>query len=144
MPTLLYGGKAYNFDTTRTVILGREVQGITKIAFSSAREIAYNKGANGKNYNFSQGSETNEASVTLDISEVFGIMQAAGFKGKLMDIPAFDISVVVGDEDANMLFRFTLVGCKFTKQSYEFSNDKKDSYMEIPLAIQDVIGPVPF
>lgn len=116
--TPLINGRAYDFAQIVCNVLDVPLMGITSVSYSETQEKTNNYGA-GK-WAVSRGHGVVEAEVSLDIhmNDIEALRDAAP-NGRLLDIPAFDITVTFLNE--NKVVTHTLKNCEFTSDGVEGS-----------------------
>lgn len=95
-----------------------------------------NYGAGYEPVSVGKGQKKYTGSIALDQKEILGIMRAANIEGDITDIPAFEITVVVSNDETNETFVDLLHQCRFTKQG----NNTKRGNMEMNYAIPLYVG----
>lgn len=87
------GGKAYSSNDVEIFMLGRVVQGVTEINYSSKDDVSnlFVVGSK-KRVDVIDGSENHEGDITLLMDELTGLEISAG--GNIRDIGFFDITIV--------------------------------------------------
>ena len=139
MATINRLGQSYGWGDVKVSLFGRELVGITAVEYSKKSEVkaVYGQGTDPVSYGIGNNSYTGK--ITLDIKEVQGIMKAMNKPGgDITQIPAFDVTVVIGDDSTNDTFVDTLHECKFTEMGRTIKQNDQEWIMETPLYVSGI------
>lgn len=137
MSQVLINGRSYGWASISVKLLGRTVEGITAISYTTRRNKTNNNGRGGVPVSRGRGSKEYEASMTLEMKEVRAII--AGLpKGKdLTDIAPFEV-VVSYQDDANVIVNDTLHNFEFTEHPQTAAEGDTSIVMELPGIISGI------
>lgn len=137
MPQVLINGQSYGWSSISVKFLGRLVEGITAISYTTTREKTNNNGRGGVPVSRGRGSKTYEASMTLEMKEVRAIIASLP-KGKdLTDIAPFEVVVSYIDA-ANLLVQDTLHNFEFTTHPQTAAEGDASILIELPGIISGI------
>lgn len=123
-------GNVAGWNQHEVVLLGRKLQGISKIQYSDSTEVEAVYGAGGYPIGTGEGNYSAECSMTLLKEEVEGLMASLPPGNRLQDIPPTDVPVLTirggkVTKDVIRNFRFTGLG-------KEVNQNDKSVYLEMP------------
>jgi len=136
MSKILINGQAYSWSQIKINILGRQVNGVTKISYSDKEEMQNNYGAGNRPVSRSYGKIECEAAVELYMEEIEALQKATA-TGRLQDIPEFDI-VVSYQPNAGRIVNHTLHNARFMENGREPGTDDMAIKKEIPILISHI------
>jgi len=134
---VLINGKAYEFTDIKVRLLGRSVRGVTAINYHTDRSKENNYGDSKKPVSRTRGTESYDASISLEMAEVAAIEAALGQGQKLTDIPPFPITVVYSP-DGQRVVTDVLYQVEFTSHRRQSSQGDGRIVLEFPLIVADI------
>lgn len=117
-----FNNQSYDFGQASFFMLGRQVQGITGISFSSSQEAQFNYGAGNEPQTVSRGKKTLEGTISLMAFEVVALEKAIGAGKDLLDLPLFDMTITFGNDPSQISSRL-IRGIKITKYDVSIDSD---------------------
>jgi hypothetical protein len=124
-------GKIAGWNSKKVNILGRNIEGITKIQYTDNQEMNPEYGAGGYPVGYSEGNYQATASVTLFMEEIIALQKSLTPGLRLQDIPPFDI--VVSYTYNNMLVKDIIRNCKFKNNGREVGQGEGKVLVEMEL-----------
>ncbi len=135
----MINGNEYAWEDIQVNILGRLVEGITAVEYSTKRQHDNIYGRGNKPRAMGRGKKEFSGSITLLQSEVEAI-QAALPKGKdLTDIAAFPIVVSYAPEAGGNITTDSILSARFTEVKKGGKQGDTSMPVELPLAIGDIL-----
>jgi hypothetical protein len=128
----LLNGRAYDWASLRTQLLGLTVTGITALSYEDEQEKTNNKGAGIFASSRGYGAYNAKASITLEMKEVERIQQQLPPGKRLQDIGPFNIAVAYVNE-SNRMVNNTLHNCEFTNNKRDLKTG--DTSIEVQLEL---------
>ncbi len=116
-------GKVTGWNHVAARILGRDVVGITEIAYDDSVEIEGVKGAGQYDVGVGEGNYTAKASITLTQEERVGILNALPPGFRIQDIDAFPI--IVTYDNNGVIYRDVIQACRFKNNGVEVKQGDK-------------------
>lgn len=104
-------GQIAGWNEVTVRILGRNLVGITEVAYEETYEDEYLKGAGGQAVGYARGNQNNTASISLYQEEVNKIIAALPAGKKMRDIDPFDMVVTYRYNDRTITD--IVKGCRF-------------------------------
>lgn len=137
--TPLVNGTRHSWASIRVNVLGRTVEGISAIEYEDkvAKENNYGSGS----FPVSRGRGNYEATakITLHAYEVDAIQKSIGKGNRLMNIPAFDITVSYLEEGNDKLITHVIRNCEFTNNKRGVSQGDTKSEVELELITSHIV-----
>lgn len=134
--TTLINGDAHDWSQVDINILGRTVEGVTAISYSSEQDKANNYGRGNKPVSRGRGKKQYTGSITLSEAEINAIENALPPGKDIMDIRPFPIIVSFNRNGVYTVHR--LEACEFMGRGVEMNNDTNDVEYQIGLIIGDI------
>jgi hypothetical protein len=129
-------GEMYGWADVKCFIGGTAVVGITAIDYDEKQDIKQNYGSGRKAIGYGKGRITCTGKLSLYQEEIVAL-QAAAPKGRLQDLPSFDISVSYLPENG-VICTDVLKGCKFTENKRTLKEGDTNSIVECELMVMDI------
>jgi len=114
-------GKMAGWNSITTNILGRDLEGITELAYSDETDKKNFNGAGGFPVGRGDGNTEAKASFSLYKEEVNGLLNALPPGGRLQDIAPFDITVNYEKADGS-LQKDRIRNCEFMGNGIDVKN----------------------
>lgn len=115
-------GALTGWNNITTNMLGRDLEGITELAYSDETDKKNFNGAGGFPVGRGSGNTESKASVTLYKEEVDGILSALPAGGRLQDVLPFDLTVNYEKQDGS-LQKDRIRNCEFIGNGVDVKNN---------------------
>lgn len=129
-------GKVAGWNSVTLNLLGRDVEGITEIAYDDTVEKENIYGAGGYPVGRGEGNYAATASITLMEEERRAIMGALPPQNKIQDIPAFDIPVSY--EYAGKIYKDVIHNAEFMNNGVEVKQNDKTIAFKFDLIVSHI------
>ena len=133
--TPLINGVAYDYASIVVNVLGVPLMGIEAINYTETQEKTNNYGAGKHPVSRGHAAIELEASLDIHMDDIERLREAAP-NGRLLDIPAFDITVT--HMAKGKVKTHTLKSCEFTSDGVEASQGDVKIMRGFPLAIAEI------
>lgn len=117
MSVPLINGRAYDFTQITFVALGVPITSISSISYQEEQEKTNNFGTGNRPVSRGQGPIDANGSVEVSMNDIEALRDAAP-SGSLLQIPAFDVTIVFGNPQKPVVH---------VLKNVEFTNDGVDS-----------------
>lgn len=134
----LINGVAYSWSQITCNILGRDVNGITKVSYGEEQEMEDFYGAGNLPVERGIGPRKATASITLHMSEVEALQLAAP-NGRLQDIPPFDIIVAYIPGGQSRTVRHVIRNVQFKNNIREVEQGAMNIPVELELITSHIV-----
>lgn len=131
--TPLINGVRHSWASISIVLFGKPVLGITEVKYSQEQEKEDIYGAGNQPIHRGRGNKKATASIKLKAYELNAIQQSLPRGKSLLDITAFDISVVFTPEGSDTVKEVIVHNCEFIKEEYAIKQGDKDIEVDLPL-----------
>lgn len=128
-------GESFDWGDVKIMLFDTQVIGVSEISYDVERAFQANYGAGYEPVSVGKGQKKYAGAISLDQKEILAIMRAANIQGDMTDIPAFEITVVVSNDETNETFVDVLHQCRFTKQGTNIKRGDMEMNYAIPLYI---------
>lgn len=129
-------GQIAGWNEVTVRILGRNLVGITEVAYDENYDDAYLMGAGDKPVGYGKGPQTNTASISLYQEEVNNILAALPAGKKMRDIDPFDMVVTYRYNDRTITD--IVRGCRFNGSGKTIGQGSKGIIKQFPLNCYDL------
>lgn len=124
-------GKVIGWNDVKVHLLGRDLEGITKIEYSDEVSIEAVYGAGNMPVGYSEGNYQATAKITILKEELLGLQRSLPPGMRLQDIPPFDIAVVY--EVNGQVFKDIIRNCKFKNSGTSLSQNDGKTEIDLDL-----------
>lgn len=124
-------GNVIGWNRITVNVLGRDVEGITKLMYNDNIDIEGVKGAGKYDIGYGEGNYTCEASITLTEEERRAILEALPQDTRIQEIAPFDINISY--EYNNKVYKDVIRNCKFRNNGIEANQGDKSLAFEFEL-----------
>lgn len=134
-PTVIINnfGNVTGWNEHSVVLLGRKLQGISKISYKDSTEVEAVYGAGRYPIGVGTGNYKAECSMTLLKEEVEALMSSLPANSRLQDIPPIDIPILsIRGSGAGKKTKDVIRNFQFTGLGKEVSQGDKSVYLEMP------------
>jgi hypothetical protein len=139
MPTIKRLGVAYDWGQVTVTLFGRQLVGIQGIEYDMKREVKENYGAGYQPVSRGYGNKQYSCKlVGVDVKEVRAILKAAGTVVDITDIPAFPITVTIGDDVTNATIVDVIHDCVFKGDGFKSNQNDSEAKMDYELSVMDI------
>lgn len=135
MATVNRLGESFDWGQVKIMLFDTEVIGVTEITYDVERDFQSNYGAGYTPVSTGKGQKKYTGSISLDQKEIRSIMQAASNLNDMTDLPPFEITVVVSNDETNETFTDVLHQCRFKKQGLTAKRGDMEMNHQIPLHV---------
>jgi hypothetical protein len=129
-------GRVAGWNNVQVVLLGRQVEGITALAYNDSTEKENIYGAGNKPVGRGEGNYKAEASITLLKEEINALQMALGFGKNLADIEPFDIPVMYVYK--NRIMKDVIRNCEFTGNGVDVKQNDKSIATQMTLVVSHI------
>jgi hypothetical protein len=129
----LINGVRHSWAEIRVNLFGRPVLGITEVKYSIEQEKEDFYGAGNQPVHRGRGNKKATASLKLKAYELDAIQKNLPVGFTLLDVPAFDISIVYLPTGSDLVKEVVIHNCEFTKEEYAIKQGDKDIESDVPL-----------
>ena len=134
-------GKVAGWNSIKTVMMGRELEGITELSYNDSKEKENIYGAGGMPIGRGEGNYKAEATITLTREEIIALQLAVGSGKSILDIEPFDIPVIY--EYGNLLYKDVIRNCEFTNNPVSVKQNDKSISQQLTLLVSHIDWNVP-
>ncbi len=134
MAIALINGINYSWLNNTLILFGVPVIGIQKIELTSEQEKENTYGYGADPISRAYGNKKYEGSITLLYDELAKIIDAAPNRD-ILDIPPFDIPLVLDGGRLSQPRKIVARMCEFTKHGYSAEQGAKSITVEMPLVV---------
>lgn len=124
-------GKITGWNSITVHMLGRDLEGITELAYNDTLDIEGVKGAGMFDVGYGEGNYTATASITVLVEEVRGLMSSLGNGQRLQSIPQFPI--VVQYEYNGKIYTDVIDQCKIKGPGIDVKQGDKSMAVKMEL-----------
>lgn len=135
MAVPLINGRAYDYVQIVVSILGVPTAGISSVSYTEEQEKVNNFGAGNRPVSRGQGAIDASGSIELSMNDVEAIRDAAP-SGSLLQIPAFDITILFGNPQKPVVH--ILKNVEFTNDGVETTQGDTDIRRTFDLVISHI------
>jgi hypothetical protein len=129
-------GKMVGWNDVATNMLGRDMEGITELAYNDGVEKENFYGAGGMPVGRGYGNYSAKASITLSKEEIVALQRSLGPGGRLTDIAPFDINVHY--EYQNFMYKDRIRNCEFLGNGREIKQGDKITAYKFDLLVSHI------
>ena len=129
-------GKMAGWNNVTTTMMGRDVEGITELAYDDSEEKENAYGAGKMPIGRGSGNYAAKCSITLYLEEVVALQQSLGPGKRLADIAPFDIAVSY--EYQGLIYKDRIRNCEFTNHSREVKQNDKTIAIKFDLIVSHI------
>ncbi|GHV40446.1 hypothetical protein FACS1894179_07000 [Bacteroidia bacterium] len=129
-------GKMAGWNNVTTTMMGRDVEGITELAYDDSEEKENAYGAGKMPIGRGSGNYAAKCSITLYLEEVVALQQSLGHGKRLTDIAPFDIAVSY--EYQGLIYKDRIRNCEFTNHSLEVKQNDKTIAIKFDLIVSHI------
>lgn len=123
-------GQVNGWNQHSVVLLGRKLQGISKIMYKDSTEVEAIMGAGGFPVGTGEGNNTAECGMTLLSEEVYALLDSLPAGGRIQDIPPTDVPVMT--IRGGKVRKDIIHNLQFTGLGKEVNQGDKAVFMEMP------------
>lgn len=129
-------GKMAGWNNVTTTMMGRDVEGITELAYDDSEEKENAYGAGKMPIGRGSGNYAAKCSITLYLEEAVALQQSLGPGKRLTDIAPFDIAVSY--EYQGLIYKDRIRNCEFTNHSREVKQNDKTIAIKFDLIVSHI------
>ncbi|AJA67319.1 hypothetical protein MYRA21_0075 [Myroides sp. A21] len=138
LPTIINKfGTLQGWNNVTVNLLGRDLEGITQLAYSDKTTKENVRGAGAYPIGRSRGNYEATASITLLKEEVDALQLSIGPGKRIQDIAPFDIPVIY-ELESGMIRTDILHNCEFTDKSIDVKQGDGTIAVQLPLIISHI------
>lgn len=132
----MINGDSYSWSQIDITILGRRLEGVSGINYTSSQEKTNNYGRGNKPISRGKGKKSYSGSITLKEEEIKAIEAAIPAGKDIVDIKPFPIIVAFSNNGIHTIHK--LLHCEFMDRGVEVNTDTTDVERQLNLIIGDI------
>jgi hypothetical protein len=135
----MINGIEYGWSDVKVNLLGRTIEGVSKLEYGDKREKVNNYGRGSMPVSRGRGKYEAHAKITISMKEMEAIQNALPKGKRIQDIPMFDIAVSYDPEDGTSpIVNNTIQYCEFTDKKREVKNGDGEIEHELELIVGQI------
>lgn len=138
MATPLINGRAYDFVNINVLIGGVSLASVMSISYEETQEKVNNYGAGSRPVSRGHGAIECSGSIELSMNDTAALRLAATDRN-LLNIPAFDIVVIYGNDGSNPTRTETIKNVEFTADGVDTSQGDTDNTFEFDFIFSHIV-----